>query len=57
MNLQNTIMKRTLRKLINLNIWGERFCERQNQIPIPSRVGSWETYSNKKSSKRIAFAT
>ena len=45
MDLQNAIMKRFLRKLVNLNIWGGRHTEVKNlQKALPAHIrGSKET--------------
>lgn len=45
MDLQTAIMKRTLRKLINLNIWGGRHIEIKNlQKGLPSHLKGTKEY-------------
>jgi hypothetical protein len=45
MDLQNAIMKKTLRKLINLNIWGGRHTEIKNlQKGLPDYVRGTKEY-------------
>lgn len=45
MDLQIAIMKRTLRKLINLNIWGGRHTEIKNlQKGLPSHLRGTKEY-------------
>ena len=47
MNLQIAIMKKILRKLINLNIWGGRHTEIKNlQKGLPSHVRGTKEYKN-----------
>ena len=52
MNLENVIMKRFLRKLINLNIWGGRHTEIRNlQKSLPDHLRG--TKEHKKAIKQL----
>lgn len=45
MDLQNAIMKKTLRKLMNLNIWGGRHTQIKNlQKGLPSQLRGTKEY-------------
>ncbi len=47
MDLQTAIMKRILRKLINLNIWGGRHTEIKNlQKALPAHLRGIKEYKN-----------
>ena len=52
MNLEKAIMKRFLRKLVNLNIWGGRHTELKNlQKSLPARLRG--TKEHKKAIKNL----